>query len=323
MKSVTNILFYLEDEIDDSLLERAANVARDADARLTLAVVVESAPSHPLLARRGRDPDEIERLLVEERQTWLEQAAARIGAIHPAVAVRVFVGNPVESVLKAVQDEGFDLLVKSPSPSQDLRQQLFGGIDMHLMRGCPCPVLITRAKAGERSGCAVAAVAYDADDETYVRLNYEILDSAAFVLKTKFAAINQVHVVHAWKMYGESMLAHGRARLPEAEFQAAIQEEEEKRRQWLATLIEDCRKRMDAATASAFQPKLVLIHEDPKIAIPEYVREVDAEILSMGTVARRGIGGLVIGNTAEEILNRVSCSVVTRKTASTEPPPSG
>ena len=78
---------------------------------------------------------------------------------------------------------------------------------------------------------------------------------------------------------------------------------------------------MDEATASAFEPKMVLIHEDPKLAIPEYVKEVDAEILAMGTVARRGIGGLFIGNTAEEILNRVSCSVVTQKTASTEPPP--
>ena len=77
---------------------------------------------------------------------------------------------------------------------------------------------------------------------------------------------------------------------------------------------------MDEATASAFSPKMVLIHEDPKIAIPEYVKEVNAEILAMGTVARRGVGGLFIGNTAEEILNRVSCSVVTHKTTSSEIP---
>jgi nucleotide-binding universal stress UspA family protein len=40
--------------------------------------------------------------------------------------------------------------------------------------------------------------------------------------------------------------------------------------------------------------EMVFIHEDPKFAIPEYVKEVDAEILAMGTVARRGIGGLFI-----------------------------
>ena len=80
---------------------------------------------------------------------------------------------------------------------------------------------------GGYSGCAVAAVAYDAGDEAYIRLNHDILDAAAFVLKTKFAAVNEVHVVRAWKMYGESMLAHGLARLPEEEFQEALQEEEE------------------------------------------------------------------------------------------------
>lgn len=323
MKSVTNMLFYLEDEFDSTLLKHAAKVARDAGARLTLAAVVEPARSHAPLERQGHDPDEVERVLIEGCQSRLEEAAASISDIHPESAVRVLLGDPVEAVLQAVKDEGFDLLVKTPSPRQGLRQQLFGGIDMHLMRGCPCTVLIARAMAGGHSGCAVAAVAYDADDATYRRLNHEILDAAAFALRTQFGAINEVHVVHAWKMYGESMLAQGRARLSEDKFKAVLQEVEEQRKQWLAKLIEDCRKRMDEATASAFEPKMVLIHEDPKIAIPAYVKEVDAEILAMGTLARRGVGGLFIGNTAEEILNRVSCSVVTQKTASTEPPPSG
>lgn len=37
------------------------------------------------------------------------------------------------------------------------------------------------------------------------------------------------------------------------------------------------------------------------------------DILVMGTIARTGIPGFMIGNTAEDILNSVDCSVLTVK----------
>ena len=313
MKPVKNILFYLEDEVDTVVLERVAKIAQGAGALLTLAAVVEPAQSPGLLAKRGHDVDKLEKLLIEERRSWLEDAAALIKDIEVEIAIRVFVGAPVEAVLNAVRDGDFDYLVKLPAPAEGLRQQLFGSIDMHLMRSCPCRVVIGRPKTEGYSGRAVAAVSLDADDEVYARLNHQILNSAAFVLKTQFAPVNEVHVVHAWKMYGESMLAHGRARVPKDEFQALLKEEEELRSQWLAKLIDDCRNEMDNETASAFEPKISLLHGDPKVVIPEFVRKLDADILAMGTISRRGIGGLLVGNTAEEILNRISCSVVTHK----------
>ena len=99
------------------------------------------------------------------------------------------------------------------------------------MRTCPCPVLIGRPKKGGYSGRAVAAVSYDAGDNKnkYARLNKRILESAAFVADTEFAGINEVHVVHAWQLYGESLLAHGRGKLPSDRFQEALREDEDKR----------------------------------------------------------------------------------------------
>jgi nucleotide-binding universal stress UspA family protein len=39
----------------------------------------------------------------------------------------------------------------------------------------------------------------------------------------------------------------------------------------------------------------------------------DIDILVMGTVARTGIAGFIIGNTAENILQTVTCSLLARK----------
>jgi len=315
MMRVTNILFFLDEEPASEVLDRVGKVAEGAGAKVTLAAVVEPARSHAPFAKRGLDPDKVERLLVEDCRSRLEDKAAHIGDSGVEVATRVFIGDPVETLLQAAKDREFDLLAKEPSPSQGLRQQLFGSVDMQLMRACPCPVLIGRPKTEGYSGRAVAAVSYDVGDDLHARLNHEILDAAAFVLKTQFAAITEVHVVHAWKMYGESLLASGRGKLPADEFKEALRQEEEQRKQWLANLIDNYLSRTGGVAASGFEPTMSLLHGDPKVVIPELVTKLDADLLAMGTVSRGGIGGLFIGNTAEEILNRVNCSVVTRRPA--------
>ncbi len=311
MKQVANILFYLEADLDAAALNRVAEVAKASGARLTLASVVEPAGSYSPLVKRDHNLNRLEQLYIDERRNWLEEAATIISDQQVEITIRVFVGDPIETVLQAVRDGGFDLLVKTPSPTEGLRQRLFGSIDINLMRSCPCPVLIAHPKTKGYSGRAVAAVSFDAGDEAHARLNHEILNSAAFVLKTQFAAVNEIHVVHAWKMYGESMLADGLAKVPKDEFQALLKEEEEQSRKWLDELIDDCRNRMDNELASFFEPRVSLLHGDPKVVVPDFVKKLDADILAMGTVSRKGLAGHIIGNTAEEILTRIDCSLVT------------
>ena len=52
-------------------------------------------------------------------------------------------------------------------------------------------------------------------------------------------------------------------------------------------------------------------HDDIDVLIN--VVDKDIDLLVMGTVCRTGIAGFLIGNTAEEVLNQVDCSVLTRK----------
>ena len=56
-----------------------------------------------------------------------------------------------------------------------------------------------------------------------------------------------------------------------------------------------------------------LLQGDAKQAIPEVVKKLGVELVVMGTVARTGIPGFVIGNTAESILNQLECSVLALK----------
>jgi universal stress protein E len=47
--------------------------------------------------------------------------------------------------------------------------------------------------------------------------------------------------------------------------------------------------------------------------IPEHVTAESIDTIVMGTLTRTGVAGLFIGDTAETILNHVSCSVLTAK----------
>jgi nucleotide-binding universal stress UspA family protein len=52
---------------------------------------------------------------------------------------------------------------------------------------------------------------------------------------------------------------------------------------------------------------------EPEAVIPEFVVAQGIDLVVMGTVARSGIAGLLIGNTAERVLSKLPCSVLAVK----------
>ena len=51
----------------------------------------------------------------------------------------------------------------------------------------------------------------------------------------------------------------------------------------------------------------------PGAAVIDFVNSHGVDLLVMGSLGRSGLDGFVIGNTAEQILNQVQCSVLTLK----------
>jgi len=52
---------------------------------------------------------------------------------------------------------------------------------------------------------------------------------------------------------------------------------------------------------------------EPDAIIPEFVVAEGVDLMVMGTVARSGLAGLLIGTTAERVLRKLPCSVLTVK----------
>ena len=60
-------------------------------------------------------------------------------------------------------------------------------------------------------------------------------------------------------------------------------------------------------------PQLHLMKGHARHVVPIKVQELDVDLIVMGTVARTGIPGFLMGNTAESILNQIDCSVLAIK----------
>lgn len=317
MKQVKSILLYFETEPDLVALNRLVDHAKVAGAKLTVATVVEPAKSQVMLTRGDLDLDKVEELLIEDRQRQLDEAVHAI--VNPGVEIetRVLVGDVDNAILKAVMTNHYDILVKQPSPSFGLRQRLFGSVDMRLLRACPCAVGIMHLKPHGYSKRAVVALDYSDDDETKAKLNRALLELTAFYIDVEIA---EMHIVHAWRLYGESILAHGRGKIPPERLAAYADEEGAKRQQWLERVVNEYRNSLPSDRANVFNPKIELLRGDPKIAIPQRVKELEADFVYIGTVSRKGVSGWLIGNTAEAILDCVDCSVVTLKPEGFVPP---
>lgn len=299
MKRFKNILFVFEDTIQPSVaFQRAVRVAKRNSAKLTVILSVDDLPLDP----EGQDP-----LIADTwwslRETWkatLDELAA--GAREDGVdAASLVIGGPdFIEIVRTVLRLDADLLIKEAKPYSGHRALAFQSTDMHLMRKCPCPVWLHKDEAEGPYRKILAAVDVTRHDPGVNRL---IMDLATSLAAREEADLD---IVHVWSLAGEASL-RGRAFLKASsdQIERLLQQEREKHVRALENLTQGY------ATEHAFEEHL--LKGDARTVIPEFAARERSDLIIMGTVGRTGLPGLLMGNTAEDILRQVDCSVLTVK----------
>jgi len=280
----------------DKALERAVQLASDNAARLTVAVCQESEHKqsvHQLL-------DEIVLGLKKQLEILVEPARKQ-GLI---VETRVLVGKAFIEIIKQVLRNGHDLVMKTAQESSRAELLLFSSTDMKLMRQCPCPVWMISPRLGETTGSILAAVDPDAVESEGQALNMTIME-----LATSLSILEEcpLHVVHAWAVPYEETLRHSPfLSLSLTDADKYVADIETRHKNGLNDLVAKFHR-------AAPEMNVHLIKGETWEVIPKLAEEKNVEVIIMGTVCRAGLAGLIIGNTAEEILQRMDCSVLAIK----------
>ena len=303
MKRFKNILYHADGELADSeSLDRAVDLARRNDAMLTVMDVV--AESDLAVDVEKHLDIKLNQLLRQRRLEELERLIQPHMNSGPPIYTQIGSGTPFIELIRAVQRNGYDLLMKAPHPPEGLTKRFFyGSFDLHLLRKCPCPVWIDRPESAHPYRKILAAV--DATDLSCRQLNRLIMDLASSLAERESA---QLHVVHAWQMPGESMLRSGRARISASDLQKLLADTEQSHRQHFNDLLQDY-------DLSSDSPGVWLIKEKAPKAITSLSDELNTDLIVMGTVGRTGLPGLIIGNTAEDVLQTTQSSVLAVKPA--------
>lgn len=264
-------------------LARAVELARRNPARLTVATCVESAGE------------------VDAARERLEQLVA---GTPIAASTTVLVGDAASEIVREVTQGGYDLVMKVPVAEHGWFAHLRTSLDEHLLRECACTLWLDRPSELATYRRVLASV--DCDNDDAPDLEPRIIETAASLAAIEDA---ELHVAHAWRLVGEKRM-RGRTATEAAaqEVDDAVDEEEARLRRAIIALCADAGLEGEAC-------RVHLRKGMPQVLIPELVDELGIDVLVMGTVARHGVTGLLVGNTAEAILAGVRCSLVAIKPA--------
>lgn len=295
MPDFTNILVDVDATAPSHpALERAAALARRSGGRLTITDVL-SIPAH---ARRYL-PADVEEDLIDRQRAQLTRIARSLTGVQ--AEVKLLSGRPGTMLIQEVLRSGHDLLVRSHDRDvAAAAPRPFGAVDMELLRKCPCPVLLIRHGRVAAASRIVAAVNANTDRESERALNARIIELALLVGEYEGGS---TMVLQAWAPFAESRT---RAVLTDDEFASYLDAVRQGAADKLARLAQSFRGRLS-------EEQLFNRRGEPEVVIPEFVVSHGVDLVVMGTVARGGIAGLLIGNTAERVLSRLPCSVLAVK----------
>ncbi|HSC25806.1 MAG TPA: universal stress protein [Vicinamibacterales bacterium] len=282
-------------------LDQAIDLARRCGARLKVVDVV----SVPREARLYLD-EAVPSALVSRRRELLDQLVT--AARDLSVESEILRGRPAIALIQEVLRSGHDLLMRSHA--RDIAThgpRRFGSVDMQLFRYCPCPVWAVVPAAQTRPQRILAAVHATPDDAAEQTLNERILGLASLVNEIERGSLT---VLQAWTAFGVEFL---QSRSTDEEIEAYIDAARRPAEEALKQLVAGMGPRLADA-------RIQLPKGHPEDVIPEYVVSEGIDLVVMGTVARTGIPGMIIGNTAERVLQRLLCSVLAVKPDGFETP---
>ena len=297
-----------------SLLERAVSLAQNNQAVLTAACVAPQVTAGIGMPDGGPISADLQEAAISSSLQYVEGVIASYRS-RIAIDTKVLVGTPFLEIIREVLRNGHDLVIKSPEEPVWL-ERLFGSDDMHLLRKCPCPVWLVKHSPAKTYRRIVAAVDVDMDHpgperEIRHKLNVKILQLAVSLALSDFA---ELHVVHAWEAAFENAIRGAYLHRPDAEVSAYLEQVRQQHEQGLDALISEVIDAQGSDDAVNFlNPSKYVIKGPARKEIPALAKDIAADLIVMGTVARTGVAGLFIGNTAEAILEQVDCPVLAVK----------
>ncbi|ATC95030.1 universal stress protein UspE [Pseudoalteromonas tunicata] len=298
MNAIKKILAVLDPSKEQQKgLLRSFELARKSGASITafLSVYDFSYEMTTMLSLEERDL--MRSAVIKSREDWIKSLIGPyLNDLNIDLKV-VWHNRPFEAVIQTVLSDGYDMVIKGTHQHDTLKSVLFTPTDWHLIRKCPCPVLLVKEHDWQKQGSILAAVHSSCEDKEHQGLNHKIIKDAQFIAQLVQA---DVHLVNSYAGTPINIAIE----IPEfnvAEFN---------------TSVKNHHLKCTAELAEQFSVAPTHCHVKeglPEDVIPVVANELDVELVVIGTVGRTGLSAALMGNTAEHVIDGLNCDVLALK----------
>lgn len=267
----------------EEAIRQAEWVAQANHARLSFVCVLPSGAEQLSYDRQilmaARDEY---KSVVDHAGEVLSGVAERSSRKGIRTQTKIVQGKSWVELIREAEECAADLVVAGTRRQGAFRSMLLGSTGIKLLRKCPCPVWITKPAPQHDDWIDSVLVAHE-----LTPVGEHALQLAAMISQRRNA---QFHVVHSIEP----------SELPDDQLTAD---------QANATIA----RQLTELGCDVSQVQISVVDEPPADAILANVEKNDIQLVVMGTVARAGISGILVGNTAEKLLPFLPCSVLAVK----------
>lgn len=298
MKRIRRILVAVKnpDARRQETVDKAVHIARQFGASVELFHAVSTQAFFEIPELQGRRLPQLRRQAMTIRTRHLEALAERVGRTGVKVTSTVVWEAPVHEAILRRAKRGADLIIAAMHEGKRTGW-LMRLPDWELLRHSPIPVLLLKNTKRWRRPRVLAAVDPSHANAKPSGLDDAIVAAAKSLQRQLGGKLELVHanfpafqgVVVGDPAIGALTLASG--------YEA--QKEIGKRN------FEKFARRHRIAPAQCH-----LVDSDPETAIPGAASRLETDVVVMGAVARSALKRLLIGNTAERVLNDLPCDVL-------------
>jgi universal stress protein E len=290
MLELNKILVIIESGAEKQpALERAMELAKCAEAELELFVsdystyLEDGYYFDPVRAR------ELRREHGEKTLGVLEQLAEPLRENGLEVSCATAWGNPpYEEIIRRVDELKPDLVIKSTRHHERLTRLLLANDDWELIRYCPAPLLLVKDRSWAGQPKFVASVDPEHSHDKPAALDHKLVRAAAELARVSGGSVHLYHSTHLPPLAGMYPI--------ESDYRVDTAK------------IKDLGAQHNVPEDHCYVSDVEITR-----SLPELVNLIQASVVVMGAVSRSRLDRMLIGNTAEKVLDKLECDVLVIK----------
>jgi universal stress protein E len=245
----------------------------------------------------SEERDAMRQSMIKDKELWLQNLIKDLKTDIKIDCQVIWHHRPFESIIETVLEKNYDLVIKGTHQHDKLKSVIFTPTDWHILRKCPCPVLLVKEHEWPVNGNIVSAINIGNDEPQHNSLNVKITEQSKWLAKLFNA---NVHLVNSF---------------PGTPVNIAIEIPEFNSAEYNNTMLKHHEQAM-IEHAKAFDINIANTHVEeglPETVIEKIATKLDAELVVLGTIGRTGISAALIGNTAEHVIDQLNCDVLALK----------